>query len=427
MAVLTLLLLPSAAFAGWSKPQRVGSGDLLALDGVPSGRVGILVSRRGLGVGAAAPGSPFGLLTPMPGARIHELTNQEVGVVGGGGRVAAWLDWDRTSREPDYESGGEDYGCCDTVRASTRLPNGKYRRQQQLSPPGSEAYGLHLARLPRRRTLLAWRLGDGRLQTSVASPGRPFGRTATVARLTGAEEVIDVAPLRGGKLSITITGDYHSGNRVQTLRGRPERRLSGPFTVGLLPDLGDGRLIVSSDRGGGQVIATSDGSQAVVYTRSVGTRFRRMRTLASRGEPVSVDDVVSGPRGEALVLWNRDHGGKTVYRYAARPAGGRFRHPRTLLRVPALASDPTAPEARAAIGLHGRVLVGLVLAGDGRGRGAYGSAGSLTGGLAPPTLLSEEYAIPDTGDTPRPVIDARGGGAFAWQGDQHALAARYRP
>jgi hypothetical protein len=423
IAVAVALVLPGASEAGWSKPEPLPRGELLAFSGAPSGRLGALIYGRRLGVSEARGARRFGGERAIPNGRIHELTTTDATLVFDGGRVAAWLDWDGTSRmiEP---STLEEYGCCDAVNASVRRADGSYGRARLLSARGGGAGTLDGTELNRGRTLLVWQLGDGRFQTAVSTRHGGFRRAVVIGRVAAGVTLLDVAPLRRERVLITYFQEVREHTVIRTMSGRPGHRFGAPATVGSLAGSPE-TIVVATDRRGGQLAGTSDGDRVAAYTRRPGGRFGRGKTLSNRGLTYLVDADV-GPRGSGLVVWSRDHRGKTEFRYTLARRGKGFDASRALLRVPSRAAGFEPATGGVTLGRRGRMLAGLVLTGDGRGNGVYVSAGSLASGLGRPVHLSHNFSV-ETSNT-RPVMDRGGRGAFAWQEDFYSVrVARFRP
>jgi hypothetical protein len=337
-AALLVAVAPARATAAWQAPfavsppgQEAGEPDL-AFDRQGNALVVWRQAAPVRGIHAATFSAGTGLAVPQTISGVGGAP--QVGFDARGEAIAVW----------HRRSGGPD-GCSLCVEAAFRPPAGVFALPQRLPLVGADP---QLAVDPRGSTLVLARDPGG-----IAKPIRASFRSAGGA--FGAEQ-----KLGGGQ-----TGDpqvaFDARGRAVAVWSRGVRVLSafrprrGPFgkpqviAGGDLPSL-------SVDRRGNALAVWRRGvfprARVLAAFRPADGRFGRVQRLSG---PDSGDeaDVAFDRRGNALAVWWRRgrKGGSYRVQVAFRPAGARFRRPRTISRPAGRVAEPRVAFDRRGNGL----------------------------------------------------------------------------
>jgi hypothetical protein len=325
IAVTACLLAPaSAAAQDWTGPDDAGRP--------ASGTPGVAVRANGEAVAVwSSPGGFVAAVRDPSGdwarARalvrsgdVDDLRSEQVAIAGDGTAIAVWAQSGRTPAPW-------------LVKASLRPPGGRFAR------PVTIARAARAERPDPRLTVrggmaaIVWSSGNG---AKLVWRTRRTGFTAPRKMPWGSE--VDAALDRSGRLHVLFARPKSSGrcpeNAVWTVTGRYGERFTAPR---LVADESAMDLAVEVARHGDAITVwrgfSCDIDKAeppgMTPVRAAiardGRRFRAPRTLTPAHEDGLSTRLAVGPRGDALVTWERPERASGVGAWiAVRPAGGRF-------------------------------------------------------------------------------------------------------
>jgi hypothetical protein len=409
LATPLVALAAAAPAAAWA-PQQLFSGggqfsQSVSLSGNERGRAAAaFVSRGGIRLALARPGSPFARSVSVPGSQGG--MDPRVDIDERGNVLVVWGYFDGTEF-PGIND--RDEGCCVGARMTVRAArSGHFRRFQNLTPKGRDAY-VGAAAIVSGRVAVAWSNGFDRIRARFAPRGRRLGGTGSIAN---SDSPLAVRPSRTGA-TVTVEKGLSKNTSIREFkvgRGGGVSRLRTVLRG--LPAYTD--LDFATNSRGDQVASWSSfRAPLYVAVRRRGQRFR-VRRLAKRVTAGASSVAISPDGGSAIAAWVTRKGGDL--RVAARRRGGAFGKPRPFATPPGYASG-----VQTAVDDAGRALFEWEhTRGSGYPR-VFAAFRSPRGRQLRRRRMLFGNTFMQSGAA---AIDARGRGHVVWQDGAHVYAAR---
>jgi hypothetical protein len=223
-------------------------------------------------------------------------------------------------------------GTAKPIHSAVRPAGGPFRSGQKVA--GGQTGLPQVAFDARGRATAIWSRG---VHVEAAFAGRrgTFGKP----RFVGPGDIPELALDRRGDALVVWRRGVFPDARVRARYRRAGRRFGRIQTLSG-PDAGDETDAALDRRGNGLAIWWRRGPRGGNFRlqtayRPAGRRFRRARTIAGKAKRIGEPQVAFDSRGNALAVWWRDLGGNrgTLVQASYRPAGRRFRKPRTIARA----------------------------------------------------------------------------------------------